>query len=307
MAMSSQTNGVPKLARGAVEWPTLALAAGLYGAFGLLTWNYAALPWWVVLPVGAYLVCLHGSLQHEAVHGHPTPWRRVNAAIVFPSLWLWLPHSVYRESHLAHHRDELLTDPLSDPESSYVSPSQWAAMGRLHRLIRLMMMTLAGRLLVGPAYYMAKKAARLLKALRRGERGYLAHWPVHLVSVALVLVWVIGVCRIPFGEYFLFFVYPGVSLTLLRSYAEHRAAEESGHRTAVVESGPVFGLLFLNNNLHVVHHALPGLPWYALPSVYRANRDRLLAANGEYLFHGYREIFRRFLLRPRGSPIHPLV
>lgn len=296
----------PKRSGRGVEWPTVILAAGLYGAFGLTTWNYDVLPWWAVLPIGAYLVCLHGSLQHEVVHGHPTRWGWVNAAVVLPSLWLWLPHSLYRESHLAHHRDERLTDPLDDPESSYVTASQWATMGPLHRLTRHALMTLAGRLVIGPAYYMAQKALRLAKALRDGDGAYLSHWPLHAVSAALVLAWVIGVCRIPFGEYLLFFVYPGISLTLLRSYAEHRAAEDADHRTAIVESGPVLALMFLNNNLHVVHHARPGIPWYALPAVYRQNRDRLLAANGDYLFHGYREIFRRFLLRPRGSPIHPL-
>ncbi len=59
-----------------VEWPTILLAASVYLIFGLLTWFYHALPWWLVLPLGGYLVGLHGSLQHEAIHGHPTnrPW-----------------------------------------------------------------------------------------------------------------------------------------------------------------------------------------------------------------------------------------
>jgi len=306
MTIALPISDVRRRAHLAVEWPTIGIAAGLYGAFGLLTWNYAALPWWVVMPLGAYLVCLHGSLQHEVVHGHPTRWGWVNAAVVFPSLWLWLPHSLYRNSHLAHHRDERLTDPLHDPESSYVTAEQWAAMGPLHRAARQAMMTVAGRLLLGPVYFVGQKALRLVRAMRTGDRAYLAHWPLHLLSVALVLGWVVGVCGIPIGEYVLFFAYPGLSLTLLRSFAEHRAAESPGHRTAVVESGPLFALMFLNNNLHVLHHLQPGIPWYALPAVYRQNREQLLAGNGAYLFRGYREIFRRFLLRPRGSPVHPL-
>ena len=28
-----------------VEWPTLAVAAAIYGGFGLVTWFHAALPW----------------------------------------------------------------------------------------------------------------------------------------------------------------------------------------------------------------------------------------------------------------------
>lgn len=306
MADAREIKGLQKGLQPAVEWPTVAVAAGLYVGFGLVTWNYHVLPWWVVLPIGAYLVCLHGSLQHEVVHGHPTRWRWVNAALVFPSLWLWLPHSRYRETHLAHHRDAKLTDPLEDPESCYVSARRWAEMGPLHRMLRQALMTLAGRLLLGPIYYIAIKLREIVRATRQRDRHYLSHWPLHFVAVAVTLAWVIGVCGIPFWEYVLLFAYPGISLTLLRSYAEHRAAEEVGHRTAVVESGPFFSLLFLNNNLHVLHHAEPGVPWYRLPALYRRHRDRLLALNGGYLFRGYREIFARFLLRRRGSPVHPL-
>lgn len=306
MALASDNSRPPSRLRPAVEWPTVAVAAGLYLGFGLVTWHYDALPWWLILPLGGCLVCLHGSLQHEVVHGHPTRWQWLNSALVFPSLWLWLPHSRYRDTHLAHHTDELLTDPLDDPESSYVSAARWARMGPAHRLLRQALMTLAGRLILGPPYYVFRTARDLLRAVLNGDRRYLAHWPAHLLGVALTLGWVIGVCRIPFGEYVLLFAYPGIALTLLRSYAEHRAAEDVGHRTAVVESGPFFAFLFLNNNLHVVHHAEPGIAWYALPAVYRRHRDRLLAANGGYLFRGYREIFRRFLLCRRGSPVHPL-
>ncbi|MDH3595249.1 MAG: hypothetical protein OEM93_10400 [Rhodospirillales bacterium] len=74
-----------------IEWPTVLLTTATYGAFGLLTWNYDTLPWWLLLPLGGYLVALHGSLQHEATHGHPTPWPRVNELLVGPSLWLWVP------------------------------------------------------------------------------------------------------------------------------------------------------------------------------------------------------------------------
>ncbi len=31
---------------GRVEWPTVAVAALIYGGFGLATWYYHALPWW---------------------------------------------------------------------------------------------------------------------------------------------------------------------------------------------------------------------------------------------------------------------
>ena len=61
-----------------LDVPTLLLAIGIYGAFAAVTWFYHELAWWLVLPIGAALVCLQSSLQHEAMHGYPTRWRWVN-------------------------------------------------------------------------------------------------------------------------------------------------------------------------------------------------------------------------------------
>ncbi len=291
---------------GRVEWPTLAVAALIYGGFGLATWYYHALPWWLVLPLGGYLVAWHGSLQHEAVHGHPTPWARVNEALVFPSLWLWLPFRLYRESHLAHHRDAVLTDPARDPESFYVAPATWDRLGPLGRAYFWTANTLAGRLLIEPARCVWLVFAKQARRLVRGDTTNLAPWLLHLAGSALVLLWALWVCGIPFVDYLAFFAYPGISLTLLRSFLEHQARPQVGARSAFVEAGWPLALMFLNNNLHALHHAEPGLAWYKLPARYRARREALLAKNGGYRYGGYLEIAARYLVRPKEHPRHPL-
>ena len=288
-----------------IEWPTVFLAVALYGSFGLLTWWHAALPWWLVLPLGGYLVCLHGSLQHEAVHGHPTPWPLVNEALVFPSLWLWMPYRVYRESHLVHHRNETLTDPREDPESYYVTPRVWAAMGPLRRAFLTANNCLLGRLIFGPLVAVWRHWSNEISRLRRGDRRHLPAWGLHFAGCALTLTWVMGVCGIPLGEYLLLYAYPGLSLTLVRSFLEHRARPEAEERSVLVEAGPVMSLLFLNNNLHALHHAHPGVSWYRLPALYRARRDELLAGNGGYRFDDYLDVARRYLLRPKEPVLHP--
>ena len=55
-----------------IDLPTMGLAFGIYLSFGLLTWFHNALPWWVIAPLGGYIIALHGSLQHEATHGFPS-------------------------------------------------------------------------------------------------------------------------------------------------------------------------------------------------------------------------------------------
>lgn len=290
----------------AVDLPTLAVAAGAYGCFGLLTWFYEALPWWFVLAAGSYTVCLHGSLQHEAVHGYPTSRRWLNTLIVSPSLWLWLPYTLYRETHLQHHRDERLTCPIDDPESYYVTPAQWRAMHPLHRAYREAMATLLGRLVLGPPYAVLRTVVGSARRIAAGDWAHLRHWLLHLPGAGAVIVWAVAVCGIPVGEYLLLFAYPGLSLTLLRSFAEHRAKAPVAGRTAIIEAGPVMGLLYLQNNLHAVHHLEPGLVWHRRPRRWRERADEILAANGHYRFKGYGELFRRYLLTRREPVIHPL-
>jgi fatty acid desaturase len=286
--------------------PTWIVAGVIYLGWGLTTWYYAALPWWLLLPLGGFLIAWHGSLQHEAVHGQLAPWRWLNDAVALPPLSLWLPFPLYRAAHRAHHDFEILTEPWRDPESFYVDRDTW---GRLPAPVRAVLHahnTLLGRLLLGPFLVVGQFYWAEMAALWRGDRRQLSTWLWHLPLVALVLVWVIGVCGIPLGGYLALFVLPGISLTLVRSFAEHKAAHTPLERTAIVEAAPPFALLFLNNNLHYAHHKRPDLPWQALPAYYRAHRRALLDENGGLRYRGYAEILRRFLLRPVDTPVHPI-
>lgn len=100
----------------AVEWPTVALIAAVYATVALLVWFHQDLPWWIIMPVGGYAAALYTSLQHEVLHGHPTGNRRLNEALIFPTLTFWLPYGRYRDTHLRHHNDADLTDPRLDPD-----------------------------------------------------------------------------------------------------------------------------------------------------------------------------------------------
>lgn len=285
--------------------PSWLIALAIYVGWGLLTWFYGALPWWLVLPAGGALLAWHGSLQHEAVHAQLSPHRWLNDAIAWPPLALWLPFAIYRSTHRAHHDFEILTEPWRDPESFYVDRTTWQRLGRPVRAVLWAYNTLLGRLLLGPFLVIGQFLWAEVRALSQGDRRHLATWLWHLPAVALVLIWVVGVCQIPLLAYLTLFVLPGASLTLVRSFAEHKAAGTPYERSAVVEAGRLFSLLFLNNNLHYVHHKRPDLPWHKLPAYYRSHRQALLAENGGLLYRGYREVFRRFLVRPVDTPAHP--
>jgi fatty acid desaturase len=289
------------------DGPTWLVALVLYGAWVLLMAYNAVLPWWVIMPAGAYLLAWHFSLQHEAIHsfrGVPA-WLRF--AVVYPPLGLWFPYPLYRKSHTTHHRDVQLTIPGVDTESYYVLQSDWQRMGAVKRGLLTFNQTMAGRLLIGPALRLWILINKECGRVRRGDYSHLPHWAAHTLAVAALFWFISGVCGFPWWQYCLLVAYPGLSLSLLRAFTEHRAAVDSQERTASVESNAVFGILYLYNNLHVAHHLKPAMPWYEIPRFYRENRAELLRSNGEFVYRGYGQLAKRYFFVPVFSPVHPIL
>ena len=151
-ALERRDRSVRRLLRtGRIEWPTLAVSAAVYGGWVALTAVWPHVPTVVLLAGLAVLTAWHTSLQHELIHGHPFRRRAWNHALGWVPLSLWMPYGDYLDLHLAHHRDERLTDPVDDPESSYLTPERWAATGGVGRLVVQVDRTFAGRLAIGPA------------------------------------------------------------------------------------------------------------------------------------------------------------
>lgn len=296
---------VPHVRPARVEWPTIGLAVLIYGGWLGLTFFWRSVPLWLLIPVGAWIVAWQGSLQHEVMHGHPTRNKRLNDLFGWPPLSLWLPYPIYKLSHLAHHRDERLTDPLDDPESFYVTATAWDRYPAWLRLLLAFNQTLLGRIIVGPAFMIGFFLSDEWHRVRTNQPGRRRIWAWHLVSIAVAIAWITLVCGMPLPLYFVGFIYLGGSLTRIRSFAEHRFAENHEERTAIVEHGGLFGVLYLNNHLHVLHHLRPGIAWYDLPALYRAHRETLVARNGGLVYRSYGELFRQFFLTPHDRLLHP--
>jgi len=287
------------------ELPTWVVSVGVYGSWTGLVLFHERIPWPLTMAAGAYVLAWHFSLQHEAIHG----WRSLplwlRTAIVWPPIGGWLPYEIYRESHSIHHRDPNLTFPGLDTESVYHRKEDWARFSRPWRAVLMFNQTLIGRLSIGPLLRWRKLVLTEWALLRAGDTRHVGSWARFAVGLAGVLWFVSAVAGMPVWKYYLLFVYPGLSLGLLRAFIEHRWGEQPEERVAVVESNWLFGLLFLWNNLHIVHHLDPALPWYEIPGAYRRRREEFLGRNGGYLFKGYGEIARRWLLRPVFVPVHP--
>jgi len=287
-----------------IEWPTLALLAACYAGWALATIWLAAL--W--LPLGmvavAVLIALHSSLTHEAMHGHPFRSRLWNEMTVFPCLGLFVPYRRFRDLHLAHHRDSILTDPYDDPESNYLDPEVWSRLPGWLRRVLSFNNTLLGRLILGPAISMHALLRDDWRAIRQGDWAVLQAWLIHIPAVVPVLLWVIW-APMPVWAY-LIAAYVGFSILKIRTFLEHRAHERASGRTVVIEDKGPLALIFLNNNLHVVHHMHPKVAWYRLPRLFAEKRETYLTHNDSYYYRSYGEIFRRHFFRAKDPVPHPL-
>lgn len=279
------------------------LAVAEWALWVALVFGHEYIPW----PVSVLGLGLAGgwymSLQHEVIHGHPTPWGWLNTAIAGAPLSLWLPYGLYRDEHLAHHEVEL-TVPGVDPESFYVSPDEWAHAGPVRRTLMRVNRTYLGRILVGPLIGPPRLLlAQLRVALRQREAA--VRWGVHLV-LAVAVGWVVfGVAGLPVWEYLVGYCWFGMSVSYTRSFVEHRTVPAPASRSAVVQSNVFFGVLFLYNNLHHAHHARAGVAWYRLPALARELGSAEIAREGAGWYPGYLAVWRRYLVRPFDTVVFP--
>lgn len=289
-----------------VEWPTVALIAACYS-----TWAVTGIFIWPAYPVAAMVVltvavALQSSLMHETAHGHPTRKAWINELLVGLPIGLIYPFRRFRTLHLRHHADERLTDPLDDPESFYRALWQYRELPAALQLLLRVNNTMVGRFLIGPPLANAAFLAGDFKLLMAGDRTVRRAWLNHAAGLVLVLPIVQFGFGIPLWLYILVPVWLGQSLIAIRTFAEHRWSERPDGRTIIVERSPL-GWLFLNNNLHFVHHKSPTVAWYNLPKLYRERREQWTAMNGGYVYPGYFALFRDFALKAKEPVVHPFL
>lgn len=299
-----QTERRRKSRKPAVEWPTVALIIACYGLWliaGLVVW-----PSWpiVALLLLALTIALQSSLVHEVLHGHPTRNALVNEAFVFLPLGLTWPFRRFKTLHLRHHADERLTDPFDDPESYYQALWHHETMpGWLRALLRLNN-TMVGRFFLGPwlsAVGFFVGDARLILA---GDKAVRQAWVLHAVGLLVVVPIIAYGFGIPLWLYVLVPCWLGQAMIAIRTFAEHQWDEAPEGRTVIVEKTPL-SFLFLNNNLHFVHHASPTVAWYKLPKLFRERRDEWVAANNGYVFPNYLAMLKAYAFRAKEPVVHP--
>nr|WP_244314078.1 fatty acid desaturase [Roseibium denhamense] len=280
------------------------MIVGVSAAWVGLVLSYTELGWWF-FPLAALTVTLSSSVQHEVLHGHPTRNPALNEALVYFPLGLFIPYRRFKSLHLRHHNNDRLTDPYDDPESFYLDWGTWERLPVPLKVIMNMNNTLLGRLVIGPGVSLIGFYGAELAHIRDGDRAVMRSWLHHVAGLVPVVLFVSYLGGIPVWAYVLGVAYPAMSLLMLRTFAEHRAHEDAEARSVIVEFCPVFSFLFLNNNLHVVHHALPRAPWYMLPGIYRQARNDWQERNQGYVYSSYLQLGLRHFLKKKEPVAHP--
>lgn len=285
------------------EWLTFLLICCCTASYATVTFfatatNYISL---LLLPI---IVTFHSSLQHEALHGHPFKNPLLNELMIFMPIGLFVPYRRFRDTHIAHHNDEILTDPYDDPETNYLDPKVWVTLSAPMQKFLRFNNTLFGRMLVGPAIGMFWFYRGDLCKHQAGEKNITSAYVLHFIGLVPVILWVMY-CDIPFLLYILC-AYLGLSLLRIRTFLEHRAHEAAKGRSVVIEDRGFFAFLFLNNNFHIVHHDFPGVPWHAMPKLYACRKQDVLARNRNYVYASYGEIFRKYMFKAKDDVPHPL-
>ncbi len=265
---------------------------------------------WSEYPAAALVVmtlcaAMHSSLVHENLHGHPTRKLWLNESLVAVNLSLLYPYRRYRTLHLRHHHDARLTDPFEDPESYYTAAWQYRQMPGWLRFVLQINNTLLGRMLLGPWLGAAAFLRQELRGLRDNVRGVRRAWLLNILGCAPVIAALVA-WGVPVWLYLLTVVWGAFALIAVRTFAEHRWFEAPDGRTIIVERS-LLSFLFLNNNLHIVHHKLPHAPWYRLPGLYREKRLEWQHVNQGYVYPSYWALFRAYAFRRKEPVEHPVL
>lgn len=258
-----------------VAWPTLALAVLLPATLitiVILGFN-DALPLWVCTPVLALVSYAHYTLVHESIHGNvvskPRSLAWVNTLVGWVgSLGLGIGWPALQRTHLLHHSH---TNTENDPDI-FVKGTLLQLFGKWVRnaLLSLVPMAVMRRILPGPY-------DRLKNVFTESD--------VTQISLVTTLTLALLVAAIATGHLVdwlcLWFLPTRLGIWILNVFFQwlpHHPFDrtERYHNTRVsLWLGGTF--LTLQQNLHLMHHLWPSVPFYNYARLYRALHPVLIA------------------------------
>jgi fatty acid desaturase len=243
---------------------------------------------WLLLPV-ALLTNLFWSLHHEAIHGSLLPSRRSNLlAGRCMAILLGSSFHVLRFAHLMHHRFNRNPRDRPDVYDPSVTSKGMARLGFIGSLVVGVHLSE----LAAPLLCLLPKPLirRILNVIYRGDHPAMveirraAHRlfldPAHLRSIrsdALLSAALLVAAFIAFGSHWPmllgFLLGRGALISIFDNVYHFGTPIDRPEYARNLALPQPLQALFLNMNLHRVHHGRPSIPWWALPAHLKADGD----------------------------------
>ncbi|MDX6770998.1 MAG: fatty acid desaturase [Elusimicrobiota bacterium] len=282
MALDTRAIRPFELAAGETAWPTVAVFLGalLVHLGSALAASAGLWPLWLAVPLEAACAYAQFTVLHDASHGCLSRRAWLNDGLGhLATLVLFGPYDAIRRNHLHHHAHT--NDPKEDPDY-YVAGETW--------------LSTALRCATALQFHYWTFFARLR---RRDE--VLARAVVVVGAIAAFHAWAWATGRLV--PVLLHWALPAqlgaAALAVTFDYWPHRPHTERGRLRDTAALMPAWlDPFFLRQNLHVVHHLYPTIPWHRYRRVMAVIEPDLRAAGAP--LWGFREALSK--LKPGPLP-----
>jgi fatty acid desaturase len=258
-----------------VAWPTLGLAIVLPSTLLTITWLgfKGVLPLWVCTPILAVVSYAHYTLVHESIHGNvvanPKSLAWINTVVGWiGALGMGAGWPALQRTHLLHHSH---TNTERDPDI--------AVKGTFVQL-------LVKWLVMMPMTLLPMFAFRFISAERYKRLGsILSPAEIAQVSAVTLLTWALLAAAVATGHVLdwlmLWFLPTRLGILILNIFFQwlphHPFDSTERYHNTRISLWPGGTLLLLQQNLHLMHHLWPSVPFYNYARLFRALRPVLVA------------------------------
>ncbi|MEM8933104.1 MAG: fatty acid desaturase [Acidobacteriota bacterium] len=251
---------------GFIAWPTLLFFVAVLCAWITVAWLAwrGALGWAPTLGLQSVLAYLIFTPLHEASHGNIAGrnrrWKGIETALGWLSgVPLLAPYPAFRKLHLEHHGHT--NDEEHDPDFWVAGETRWAIAWRCVTIL--------------PHYYW--------RIFRSAVRSPVARDAVVVTTIVIYAAVAVGFAIVGRGVWVLTawiapaLVATGV-LAFVFDWLPHQPHQDrSRYRNSRILLFPGLGVLLTNQNLHLIHHLYPRIPFYRYGTFFREARSALAA------------------------------
>ncbi len=259
----------------AMAWPTLALAFVLPASFAVLAALGLArmLPLWVCTPALALVSYAHYTLVHEAIHGNVVSRPRhlgwVNTVVGWiGALGMGAGWPALQRTHVLHHA---FTNTERDPDIAVKGTFvqlllKWAVMVPMSLLPMVLLR------FISPARY--ERLGGILSPADIAQVSAVTFGTLALLAVAVATGHFVDWLCLWFLPTRLGILILNIFFQWLPHHPFDRTERYLNTRVSLWFGGEI---LLLQQNLHLMHHLWPSVPFYNYARLYRALRPVLIA------------------------------